>query len=269
MTIARADLPKMNGHTVLASYLIRLDDACPTMDKAKWQRIEEIFDAHGVRPIVAVVPDNEDDELQPSPPDPDFWERARTWQAKGWAIGLHGHKHLLRPWHGRQYLPMHPRSEFAGFTLEQQREKIRAGWEKLLSHDLIPTVWVAPAHSFDRNTLEAIHLETPIRTVSDGVAVDQFDRDGFRWIPQQLWSFAPKECGLWTVCMHPNTMNDAAFDELAKMLSGPYRGRVVALSEVDAKARRIDLRDRLESFSFWRRHYEQRAIGVVKKLIGR
>jgi hypothetical protein len=53
------------------------------------------------------------------------------------------------------------------------------------------------------------------------------------------------------------------------MLSGPYRGRVVALSEVDAKARRIDLCDRLESFSFWRRHYEQRAIGVVKKLIGR
>ncbi len=25
-------------------YLIRLDDACPTMDKAKWQRIFDILD---------------------------------------------------------------------------------------------------------------------------------------------------------------------------------------------------------------------------------
>jgi hypothetical protein len=253
----------------LASYLIRLDDACPTMDKAKWQRIEDIFDDHGVRPIVAVVPDNEDGELQPCPPDPEFWERARTWQQKGWAIGLHGYKHSLRAYRGRQYLPMHRRSEFAGFSLDEQRAKIRAGWARLRSHDLTPTVWVAPAHSFDHNTLKAVHLETPLRTVSDGIAVDQFDRDGFRWIPQQLWSFVPKSRGLWTVCLHPNTMDDAAFVELDRLLRGPYRGRVVALSEVESKARRIDARDRLEAMSFWRRHYEQRAIGMVKKILGR
>lgn len=41
-------------------YLIRLDDACPTMDKAKWQRIFDILDGNGVRPMVGIIPHNED-----------------------------------------------------------------------------------------------------------------------------------------------------------------------------------------------------------------
>ena len=43
-----------------AEYIIRLDDACPTQDSRKWQAIERILSRHGVRPIVALVPANED-----------------------------------------------------------------------------------------------------------------------------------------------------------------------------------------------------------------
>jgi len=42
------------------NYLIRLDDACSTMDSAKWQRVETILDCYGVRPLVGVIPDNND-----------------------------------------------------------------------------------------------------------------------------------------------------------------------------------------------------------------
>lgn len=253
----------------VASYLIRLDDACPTMDHARWDRLEALFDDLGIRPIVAIVPDNKDEELAPGPPDPQFWAKARQWQEKGWTIALHGYNHRLRPYKGRQYLPFHHRSEFAGFSLEEQVLKIRAGWQKLVTEKLLPTVWVAPAHSFDRNTLQALHLETPIRTVSDGVATDEFDHHGFRWIPQQLWSFVPKRRGLWTVCLHPNTMTDDAFAELERLLRGPYLGRVIGLSDTSPSNRRRNLRDRVEAMSFWRRHYQQRAIGMVKSLVGR
>ena len=44
-------------------YILRLDDACPTMDVAKWDRIEKICDKFLIRPIIAVVPNNKDKKL--------------------------------------------------------------------------------------------------------------------------------------------------------------------------------------------------------------
>ena len=37
-------------------YMIRLDDACPTMDRAKWQCMEDMRDAVGVKLMVGVIP---------------------------------------------------------------------------------------------------------------------------------------------------------------------------------------------------------------------
>lgn len=44
----------------MRKYLIRLDDACPTMDAKKWQRIEDVFDTYGIRPMVGIIPANKD-----------------------------------------------------------------------------------------------------------------------------------------------------------------------------------------------------------------
>ena len=252
-----------------ARYLLRLDDACPTMVRTRWQRLETLFDELGIRPIVAVVPDNRDPYLDQAAPDDAFWTRTQGWQAKGWTIALHGYQHVLRPVRAREYLPLYGRSEFAGLSLGEQTEKIRRGWELLKANGLTPTMWVAPAHSFDRTTLKAVEAETPIRTVSDGVARDQYFADGFHWLPQQLWSLAPKRAGLWTVCLHPNTMNDAAFDELEQQLRGRYRGAIVGIGDVQLTRRARSLGDRIESVNFWRRHYSQRGVGLIKKIVRR
>lgn len=42
------------------------------------------------------------------------------------------------------------------------------------SHGIDPTVWIAPAHSFDKNTLIALKLETNIRIISDGFVLPCF-----------------------------------------------------------------------------------------------
>ena len=41
-------------------YLVRLDDACPQMNKQKWQRVENILDKYGIKPMVGIIPHNED-----------------------------------------------------------------------------------------------------------------------------------------------------------------------------------------------------------------
>ena len=59
-------------------YLIRLDDACPTMNCAKWVRVEDILDRYGIKPMVGVIPNNEDPEQVIDVYDDDFWSKVKT-----------------------------------------------------------------------------------------------------------------------------------------------------------------------------------------------
>ena len=74
--------------------LLRFDDICPTMNWGTWDAGRGPDGPLGLRPILAVVPDNRDPKLVAGPPRADFWERVRGWQARGWTIALHGYQHL-------------------------------------------------------------------------------------------------------------------------------------------------------------------------------
>src|SRR5262245_50629556 len=109
-----------------ARYLLRFDDICPTMNWDVWDQIDAILCAEGVTPILAVVPDNQDQELKVSPPNPRFWDRARDWQARGWTIGMHGYEHRFVTSESG-ILRVNRFSEFAGLPAAEQERKLRAG----------------------------------------------------------------------------------------------------------------------------------------------
>lgn len=244
-----------------AKYLIRLDDACETMHHGNWQRIEEILDAHRVKPIVAIVAENCDPKLQAAPMRADFWDKARAWQDKGWSIGLHGHAHDMHPTDTPLILPFYRRSEFAGLSLEAQANKIRLAWRKFSAERVEPRIWVAPAHSFDWLTLEAVRQETPIRMVSDGIAWAPYFEREFHWIPQQLWGFSARRSGVWTVCLHPNTMSEAAFAAFDAALHR-YRDLMARVEDLPLPMRRKSMRSRLYArYFWWRWRQAQRSAG--------
>jgi predicted deacetylase len=235
-----------------ARYLVRLDDACDTMDCNKWDLVERVLDAHGVKPIVAVVPDNRDPQLVFQSADRGFWEKVRSWQAKGWAVAMHGHTHVMRPTREPQLVPLYPRSEFAGLALAEQAAKIRESWRQFAVQSVTPQVWVAPAHSFDAVTLDAIRAETPIRVVSDGIGWSTWYEHGFHWVPQQLWGgFARRPFGLWTVCLHPNGMDAKAVAALDGALGGPYRGSIISFADVHLNGAARSAIERLYDRYFW------------------
>lgn len=200
-----------------AQYLLRFDDLCPTMDRARWQRFLPLIEEFGLHPILAVIPDNQDKELNLSPLDADFWPRMRAMQASGAIIGLHGYRHLCQS-RGRSLLPLHAQTEFAGVPEETQREWIRAGMGILRGQGLDPRIFVAPRHGFDRATLSALR-EEGINLLSDGFARVAFLRGGLTWIPQQLWAPVEKNKGLWTICVHSNSATDAQVSQLSAFLS--------------------------------------------------
>jgi predicted deacetylase len=195
-----------------ARYLLRCDDLCPTAGREGWLQLHTIIEEFRLQPILAIVPDNRDPVLAVSPPDPSFWDRMRALQCAGATIGLHGFRHLCVS-RGQSLLGLHRTSEFAGVATEMQRAWIHEGLSILRSHGLNPRIWVAPQHGFDRRTLEALRSEG-IQLLCDGFAQVPFRRSGVTWIPQQLWGPVAKPKGVWTICVHSNTIRD---EEIARL----------------------------------------------------
>jgi predicted deacetylase len=199
-----------------AQYLLRFDDLCPTVSRPQWQRFLPLLEEFHLRAILAVVPDNRDRDLDRARPDPEFWSHMRSMEAAGACIALHGYRHLCHS-KGKSLVPLHSHSEFAGAPADIQREWIATGLSILRGHGLNPRIWVAPRHGFDRNTLLALGSEG-IHLLSDGLARRPFTRSGLTWIPQQLWAPVEKSSGLWTICIHPNTVSDSLVDRLRGFL---------------------------------------------------
>jgi len=195
-----------------AQYLLRFDDLCPTVSDRWRLRLLPLIREFQICPILAVVPDNRDPNLQLDSPDSTFWAAMRELESAGAAIGLHGYHHLSNS-RGRSLVPLHRDSEFAGVPRGTQRHWICEGLRILRNHQLNPRIWVAPRHGFDVQTLEALR-EEGVHMLSDGFAHVPFISEGMTWIPQQLWKPVEKSEGLWTICIHPNTASSAEIDHL-------------------------------------------------------
>ncbi len=235
-------MPCTGGFSVADTrYLFRLDDACPWMDHARWAALEALFDRFHVKPIVGVVPCCADPDLKVAPEDPFFWDRARGWQSKGWSIGLHGYNHVFTG-RNKGLVPLNDYTEFAGRPESEQREKIRGAWAALMGQGLTPQIWVAPAHTFDRTTLRCLQEETPIRVISDGLSSLPFRRWGMTWVPQQMWRTRTAPSGVWTICLHPNEMDQKALLAVEAFLrtNGP---QVISVSKIGVVERNWSLAD--------------------------
>jgi len=199
-------------------FLLRFDDICPTMNWAVWEAIERQLRLQDVRPILAVVPDNQDPKLMVDPPAADFWDRVRRWQGMGYAIALHGYQHrYVNRERGLMRLTAH--SEFTGLSYPEQKDKLVRGLAIFAAQGVRADAWVAPSHSFDRTTLRIL-AELGLTVISDGLwPWPHRDVDHLVWVPQQLWQFEPKPAGTWTVCSHHNARSDRKLAAFLRDLS--------------------------------------------------
>jgi peptidoglycan/xylan/chitin deacetylase (PgdA/CDA1 family) len=235
-----------------AQYLLRFDDLCPTISAARWQEYRKLVEEFGVRPILAVVPDNMDADLFHSPPDSQFWTGLKEMETAGAVIAVHGLKHLCSS-SGRSLLNLHRSTEFAGIDFKTQRNWIRDGFDILRRAGLNPRLWVAPRHGFDRNTMRALH-DLGVEYISDGFARVPHCRLGVTWIPQQLWSPVAKPKGLWTICIHPWAASRSDLRRLRRFLE-KHAAQFTCFDRVihEFSPQRLDLREKIyEQIALWR-----------------
>ena len=71
--------------------LIRMDDIAENMNWSLMKKCEDLFDELNIKPLLGVIPKNEDSELLKYDKSGDFWQEVRNWSKNGWEISMHGY----------------------------------------------------------------------------------------------------------------------------------------------------------------------------------
>jgi predicted deacetylase len=213
----------------MAKYIFRLDDLAPNMQVENYFKIKHLFDKFDIKPIVGIIPENQDPKLKYYPRCYfDFWEHILLLQKSGWEIALHGYQHKLNS-NNAGLLGINPYGEFAGLPYKVQRSKLRAALNIFKKYQIQTKTFMAPAHSFDRETLRALK-ELKITQLSDGLALFPYRKDGISYVPQ-LFALPRKMLfGVFTFCIHTNTMTKSVYKRVKDFII-LYRHDVITFEE--------------------------------------
>lgn len=215
-----------------AKYIIRLDDASHNMDLSKWNRIEKILDDYNIKPIVGVIPDNEDKTFR-NEYNKDFWKQVIKWQRKGWEISIHGlnHKyHYHVPRKGYFQLSHSTKTEFAGLPYDKQKEKIEKAIKIFNDNGIKTRSFFSPSHTFDESTVDAVR-DSGLTFISDGYSFRPYIKKGVIFVPSICDGPFSFPLGIFTFVFHPENMGEREFSKLIYFLK-TNSNKIVRVDEV-------------------------------------
>lgn len=187
---------------------VRLDDITPDMDWERFLKFKALLDKYQVKPLIGVVPDNRDDNLKGSrqgAPD-DFWAYVKELQSQGWSVAMHGYRHIYSTDKGGIF-PLNNFSEFAGVSYEEQLRMLTEGKRMLAEKGIETDIFMAPAHSYDNNTLKALK-KAGFQKLTDGFGSRPYMWKGLSFYPIsfRLSNTLKRKEGYSTMVVHAGTI---------------------------------------------------------------
>lgn len=240
--------------------LIRIDDVCPTMDYDKFLERINFFREFGIKPMLGVIPDCEDESLRYGEIR-DFWDMIRDLAKEGYPIAMHGYKHVYTT-QKRGLVCFRKMSEFSGLFFETQLEMLQDG-KRILEEQGIHTQWfMAPGHSYDRQTVRALS-EAGFRYVSDGRSSKPYCLDGIKFIPAtSIWQ--SPFCGqIVTICLHPNTDRQRSYQKVQTFVKQNI-SKVASFAEAEQWSHRPYILSRTDEI--FRLVFEKITVSIYDKL---
>lgn len=218
---------------------VRLDDITPDMDWKKFLKFKELLDLYDIKPLIGVVPVNKDDNLKIDQVKDNFPEYILGLQESGWVVAMHGYSHVYDSSKGGMF-PLNHFSEFAGHSLEEQERRIRDGKAILAQQGIATDIFMAPAHSYDKNTLIALK-RNGFSKITDGFGDKPYMWKNMTFYPIsfRLSDSLKKDKGYTTMVVHTNTIDSM---EYYKDIFEKYRENFINYSDllkVDAEERNL------------------------------
>jgi len=198
--------------------LIRLDDIAENMNWNLMDKCEVLFDEHGIKPLLGVIPFNKDPELLNYPKNKNFWDRVRSWKKKDWEISMHGFSHLYeQKTNKKDYFNYGGDSEFYGLDYNTQLSKIEFGIKKFKEEGLEVRSFFAPNHTYDLNTLKALN-DSGIKIVSDGYGLFPFFKHNLFFIPQLFCKEIMLPFGIQSTQIHLNYWDEDDYEKFKNFI---------------------------------------------------
>ncbi len=194
---------------------VRMDDITPDMDWEKFYFFQKLFEQAGIKPLLGIVPMNEDENLHIEENKVSFWEEMKSLQEQGYTLALHGYRHVYQTSKGGMF-PLNDFSEFAGRSYDEQLADLKQARAILDAKGIQTDIFMAPAHSYDKNTLRALKA-TGFHKITDGFGKKPYLWNGIAFYPISfLLSRSLKaDKGYTTMVIHANTVTDChKYEEL-------------------------------------------------------
>ena len=210
---------------------IRIDDVTDNMDWEKFHRFESLLEKYGICPLIGVIPANRDGSLAVGEKKEDYADWLKEKQKQGWVIAMHGYDHIYLTKKGGMF-PLNHFSEFAGLDYSAQLNKLQEGVKAMRALNLKPEIFMAPGHSFDRNTVKALNT-CGFRYITDGFGSGPYQRGKMVYLPiaVQKSRELKKKDGITTFVVHTATMREEDFQSYENMFE-KYQDQFVSYDEM-------------------------------------
>jgi predicted deacetylase len=192
--------------------LIRFDDIAPNMNWSMMDKCQELLEEFKIKPVVGVIPKNEDEELLKYPFRNNFWKIVKNWENRGWSIAMHGYNHVYdKETKKKDYFNYGGRSEFFGHSMEIQKNKLEAGLRIFKEHQIKIDTFFSPNHTYDLNTFYALKSVGILRVI-DGYGILPFTKNEIKFIPQLFYKLYALPFGTQSTQIHLNYWSENDFE---------------------------------------------------------
>ena len=203
--------------------LIRFDDVAPNMNWEMMDKCEELLNRFNLKPVMGVIPNNQDDELLKYPKRENFWEIVKKWELNDWSIAMHGYNHLYdKETNKKDFFNYGGKSEFFGHSYEDQLSKIKKGLEIFEKNNIQIDTFFAPNHTYDRNTFKALK-NSGILKIIDGYGLMPYSFNGIRFVPQLFYKLYLLPFGIQSTQIHINYWSDKDYTNFKKFIEKHHK----------------------------------------------
>ena len=212
-----------NNANTNTGILIRFDDIAPNMSWEMMDKCQKLLNYYDLKPVMGVIPNNQDNELLKYPKRENFWEIVKKWELNDWSIAMHGYNHLYdKETNKKDFFNYGGKSEFFGHSYEDQLSKIKKGLEIFEKNNIQIDTFFAPNHTYDRNTFKALK-NSGILKIIDGYGLMPYSFNGIKFVPQLFYKLYILPLGIQSTQIHINYWSDKDFINFKKFIEKHHK----------------------------------------------